>query len=84
MKFRQIKTSYYLKMHVGDEGVVQLRVLIEGLVAGEHHLQQLLPTLEGVVVVSHQEANERKLQLSQNFVQTEMDKNIFVHVLVQV
>ena len=61
-------------MHVSDEGGVELRVLVEGLVTGAHHLQQLLPTLEGVVVMAHQEADERKLKLGQDFFDSEKNK----------
>ena len=60
-----------LKMHVCDEGVVELWVLVDGLVAGADHLQQLLPPLERVVVLPDQKADERKLKLGQNFVDPE-------------
>jgi hypothetical protein len=58
----------HLKMHVGDEGVVELRVLVDGVVAGAQQLQQLLPALERVVVVADQEADEGKLELGQDLV----------------
>ena len=59
--------DFNLKMHICDEGVVELRVLVDGLVAGANHLQQLLPPLERVVVLPDQKTDERKLKLSQNF-----------------
>ena len=82
MSISSDEASDYLKMHVVDEGVVHLRVLVESLVAGENHFQQLLPALEGVVVLPHQEADEGELELGENLIQADEKDKIYFKVRV--
>ncbi len=67
-----LKPAPHLKMHVCDESAVQLRILVEGLVAGENHLQQFLPTFKRIIVLTNQKADERELKLGQNFFDSEI------------
>ena len=62
----KIPPCSYLKVHVCDQCEVEVRVLDHRVVAAAEETQEVLPVLEGVVVLTHQETDERELELCEN------------------